>query len=365
MSESERSKRVDLLLKALNRLAVRPMTVMEVCGTHTVSVFRNGIRSLIPKNIRLLSGPGCPVCVTDQGDLDAIISLSEEPDVIIATYGDMMRVPGTFSSLAKKKGEGSDIRVITTATSCLDLARENLSKEVVFLAIGFETTSPATASMLMEAKETGITNLSITCFHKRTPPVLEQLAMDEELKIDAFLLPGHVSVILGYEPYSFLADHYGIACTIAGFEAEDILLGLVDLASQVARRNPHLDSTYQRAVRPSGNVVAQKLLETVFEYGNACWRGIGEIPNSGLRLREPFRNYDALERFNFKIEKILPPEGCLCGEVLSGKIIPPECPLFAESCTPVTPVGPCMVSGEGTCSAYYKFTRGGTISWEN
>ena len=365
MSEPDRSKRVDLLLKALNRLAVRPMTVMEVCGTHTVSVFRNGIRSLIPENIRLLSGPGCPVCVTDQGDLDAIISLSEEPDVIIATYGDMMRVPGTYSSLGKKKGEGSDIRVVTTAISCLDMARENPSKEIVFLAIGFETTSPATASMLMEAKGKGITNLSIACFHKRTPPVLEQLAMDEELKIDAFLLPGHVSVILGYEPYSFLADRYGIACTIAGFDAEDILLGLVDLASQVFRRNPRLESTYQRAVRPSGNLVAQKLLETVFEYDNASWRGIGEIPNSGLRLRKPFQDFDALKKFNFKIEKVQPPQGCLCGEVLSGRITPPECPLFAASCTPVTPVGPCMVSGEGTCSAYYKFRRGGTIAWGN
>lgn len=354
-----------MLLKALDRLATRPMTFMEVCGTHTVSVFRNGIRSLIPPNLHLLSGPGCPVCVTDQGDIDAIIDLSQQKNVIVATYGDMMRVPGTFSSLGKQKAEGRDIRVITSAASCLDIALGNPSKEVVFLAIGFETTSPATASLLIEARENNIDNLSITCFHKRTPPVLEQLARDESLKIDGFLLPGHVSVILGYEPYRFLADRYGISCTIAGFEAEDILLGLVDLASQLSRNKPHLDSTYQRAVRPWGNRVARQLLETVFEYDNASWRGIGEIPDSGLKLRETFKGYNAIEKFRIKVKKVQPPQGCLCGEVLSGRITPPSCPLFAKKCTPSTPVGPCMVSGEGTCSAYYKFSRGGTISWGN
>lgn len=354
-----------LIVKALKGLTDTPMTFMEVCGTHTVSIFRHGIRSLIPENIRLLSGPGCPVCVTDQGDIDSIIKISRIPGVIIATYGDMMRVPGTCSSLLQRKGEGADIRVITSAMDCVALAENNPDREVVFLAIGFETTSPATASMIAEARDKGIRNLSITCFHKNTPPVLAQLAKDRELKIDGFLLPGHVSVILGYEPYRFLAEEHGIACSIAGFEPEDILLGIMDLTKQVKGRSPQLHSTYQRAVRPWGNKVARGLLNEVFKEADATWRGIGEIPLSGFRLRDELFHFDALSRFSIKTEKTPPPPGCRCGDVLSGRITPHECPLFANGCDPVHPVGPCMVSGEGTCSAYYKFNRGGRISWEN
>lgn len=359
MYKGEKPARISLLIKALNRLAPKNMTFMEVCGTHTVSIFRNGIRSVVPQNIRLLSGPGCPVCVTAQGDIDAIIETAGNPGIIVATYGDMMRVPGTSGSLAQKRSEGADIRIITTASSCIDLALQNPSKEILFLAIGFETTAPATASMLMEAKERAVHNISVACFHKRTPPVLEKLAMDKDLKIDGFLLPGHVSVILGYEPYRFLADSYGIACSITGFEAEDILLGLADLAKQVMDGTPCLHSTYQRAVKPGGNKLAVELMEKVFVNSNAVWRGIGEIPDSGMKLNENFRDYDAISKLDMAVRKVAPPKGCRCGDVLSGRITPRECPLFAKGCDPVNPIGPCMVSGEGTCSAYYKYSRGG------
>ena len=352
------------ILKAISRLARKPVVLMEVCGTHTVSIFRHGIRSLLPPTIKLLSGPGCPVCVTAQGDIDAALSLSRMKDTIIATYGDMLRVPGTSTSLMEERSAGRDIRIVTSASQCLDIARENPEKEIIFFAVGFETTAPATASMILEAAEMGLDNLSVINFHKRTPPVLDTLAREPDLQIDGFILPGHVSVILGHGPYSFLADKYGKASCIAGFEGEDILLAIADLCLQIERKEPRTSSVYPRAVRPKGNTTALELMQKVFSPGDAIWRGIGNIPDSGLVLRDKYASFDAAVKWRLRIPEVEPPQGCRCGEVLSGKIEPPDCPLFGGVCTPLKPVGPCMVSSEGTCAAYFRFARGGKPEWK-
>lgn len=340
------------------------MILMEVCGTHTVSIFRHGIRELLPSSIRLLSGPGCPVCVTDQADIDAALSLARRKDTLIATYGDMLRVPGSRTSLAEERSSGSDIRIITSASQCIDLAMEHPDREVIFFAVGFETTAPATASLVLEASRKELPNLSVINFHKRTPPVLEALAMDPSLKIDGFILPGHVSVILGHGPYSFLAEKYGKASCIAGFEGEDILLAIADLCLQIREGRPRAASVYPRAVRPEGNPMALELMDRVFLSGPAKWRGIGPIQDSGFAFRKEFSPFDARIKWDLHIPETEPPEGCRCGDILSGKITPRECPLFSTACTPVKPVGPCMVSSEGTCSAYFRFARGGNPDWK-
>jgi hydrogenase expression/formation protein HypD len=346
--------------KALQNIAPKSLSVMEVCGTHTVSIFRSGIRSLLPPGYRLVSGPGCPVCVTDQGEIDTALSLLETGAVLTA-YGDMFRVPGASGSLSSKRGEGLDARVATSAMDALLLAEQKPDREVVFLAVGFETTAPATAAMILEARRRKIRNLSVLSFHKRTPPALELLASDQDLSLSGFLLPGHVSVILGHEPFRFLAEEKGIPAVIAGFEPDQILSGLIDLALQQRKGIAKLHSVYGRAVRPEGNPKAREIMDEVFENRSASWRGIGEIPSSGLALREEFAAFDAEKKFSLKPLPGKPHPGCRCGEILTGRITPPECPLFRTHCTPVSPVGPCMVSGEGTCGAYFRFfkTTGG------
>jgi len=352
------------LLRAIEQVCSKDIKLMEVCGTHTVSIFRHGLRSVIPENIHMLSGPGCPVCVTDQGDIDAALEVASRENIIIATYGDMLRVPGSETSLATMKARGSDIRIITSAHQCIDIAGKNPDREIVFFAVGFETTAPATAALMIDAHERKISNLSAMALHKRTPPVLEALATDPDLEIDGFILPGHVSVILGHEPYSFLAERYKLPSCITGFEAEDILMGIYSLTRQIQRGKPKLSSVYPRAVRKEGNIKAKKLMETAFEVCDAKWRGLGIIPNSGLKLKELFSDLDSYRKFDIRTPDVKPPAGCRCGEVLSGKLIPPECPLFAKKCTPASPVGPCMVSSEGSCSAYFKYSGGGTGHWK-
>lgn len=328
---------------------------MEVCGTHTVSIFRNGVRSLLPTEISLISGPGCPVCVTSQGEINAAVELARRPGTIVATYGDMLRVPGGSSSLAAERAAGRDVRVVTSAAEALHIAGENPDRETVFLAVGFETTSPATAAVVREAAEKGTSNFSVLCLHKVVPPALQLLASDKELQIDGFLLPGHVSTIIGEAPYRFLSEEYGIACAIAGFEAEDILFGVLELVRQIRTDKPAVRSLYRRAVRPDGNTRALKLLDQVFTASDASWRGLGVIPASGYALREPFRIFDAPGKLGLTVTEAPVPDGCRCGDVLSGLILPPECPLFGTACTPVNPVGPCMVSSEGSCAAHYKY----------
>ncbi|MBL3592907.1 MAG: hydrogenase formation protein HypD [Synergistaceae bacterium] len=348
------------LSRLLAHLCERPMTVMEVCGTHTVAVFRQGLRALLPPALRLVSGPGCPVCVTDQAEIDAAVALARRADLTLATYGDMLRVPGQGSSLAEERARGADVAVITSAAQALALARTS-RKTVVFLAVGFETTAPATAAVVAEAARSKVENFSVLCLHKRVPPVMKLLASDRDLALDGFLLPGHVAVIIGLEPFRFLAEDYGLPSVVAGFEALEIMAGLVELARQHRAGRSEVVSRYP-AVGPDGNAKARRLLEEVFDTAPALWRGLGRIDGSGFVLKKSFASFDAAQRLGVTYGASTPPEGCRCGDVLAGKITPTACPLFGRTCNPSRPVGPCMVSSEGSCSAYYLFRKGGHLS---
>ncbi|GAB6280695.1 MAG: hydrogenase formation protein HypD [Thermovirga sp.] len=362
---NETRQRTALLAKALLLLTDHPIKVMEVCGTHTVSIFRQGLRSLFPPRLELVSGPGCPVCVTDQGEIDAAVSLARLPGITVATYGDMLRVPGSGSSLLNERALGRDVRIVTSADQALRIARSEKRRLVVFAAVGFETTAPSTASVILDAHRENIENFTVLNLHKAVPPVLEVLAADSKIKLDALLLPGHVSVVLGLSPYRFLPEKHGIACAVAGFGAEEIMLGLVEVARQIKDGKPRVASLYGQAVRPDGNPFARDLIDRVFALGNTSWRGLGEIPFSGYTLREEFSYMDASKRLDISIRTAPPPDGCSCGEVLRGIMIPRECPLFGESCTPSHPVGPCMVSGEGSCAAHFRFSAGGDDPWKH
>lgn len=345
------------LIKKLSPSLKREIRLMEVCGTHTVAIFRSGIRSILPENVKLLSGPGCPVCVTPHEDIDMAIELSKNRDVILLTFGDMMRVPGTKGSLQTARAEGSDIRVIYTPMEMIDIASQEPKKTVIFFAVGFETTSPLIAGTLLMAEEKGIDNLFIYSCHKLVPPALRALLKDRNIKIDGFILPGHVSTIIGSGPYNFIRDEYHIPSVISGFEPEDILQSVAVLIENIISGKDELTIQYKRSVRPEGNKKAIEILYRFFEPSDAWWRGIGLIPGSGLRLRDEYRKRDVIDRFgiNLNYRNPVPQKGCRCGEVLKGLIIPPECPLFRKVCTPENPVGACMVSIEGSCSAYYKY----------
>ena len=329
--------------------------LMEVCGTHTVSIFRSGIRSVLPPAISLLSGPGCPVCVTDQKEIDAFIELARIDDVIVTTFGDLMRVPGTKSSLLKQRAEGRDIRIVYSPLDALEIARNNKDKKVVFLGVGFETTAPTVGAAIYSAAQTDVSNFSVISAHKLVPPALEALMASGNVQIDGFLLPGHVSVIIGLKAYQPFFQRHRIPCVIAGFEPADILGAIGELVEQIENGKPSLANAYQRAVTSEGNQKAQNLLEDVFKPADVSWRAIGKIPVSGLKIRKKYERYDAETLFDIQITDSVDPEGCACGEILSGVKTPPECPLYKKVCTPIDPVGPCMVSTEGTCAAYYKY----------
>ena len=362
---NETRERIALLSKALDLMTDRPIRVMEVCGTHTVSIFRQGLRSLFPPSLELVSGPGCPVCVTDQGEIDAAVSLAGIKGVTVATYGDMLRVPGSGSSLVNERALGRDVRVITSADQALEIARNEKTRLVVFVAVGFETTAPSTASVILDAHREGRGNFTVLNLHKAVPPVLEALASDKNIALDALLLPGHVSVILGLSPYRFLPEDHGIACAVAGFGAEDIMLALVEVVRQIREGRPRVASLYSQAVREEGNCLARDLIDRVFEPCDSSWRGLGNLPLSGYGLREEYSSIDALKRLEISINDTSPPSGCSCGEVLKGKMLPRECALFGRLCNPSHPVGPCMVSSEGSCAAHFRFSRGGDDPWKH
>ncbi|AFV11150.1 hypD hydrogenase expression/formation protein HypD [Thermacetogenium phaeum DSM 12270] len=357
MKHSNKKEYASFLLERLHREIERPLTVMEVCGTHTVAIARSGLRDLLPDKMRLLSGPGCPVCVTDDLDLDLVIALSREKDVILATFGDMMRVPGTESSLLQEKSRGADVRIVYSPADALRLAAENPSSQVVFLGVGFETTVPVVAAALEQAIEMGLENFSVYSLHKLVPPVMRVLLEDPEVKIDAFLNPGHVCTILGTGPFSFISEQYGKPCVVAGFDATDILEALLLIVRQYREGRPSVEIQYRRAVRPEGNPVAVDYIEKYFQPVGARWRGIGEIPESGLELREEYARYNARLRFPVTARLRKRKKRCACGEVLKGLKLPYECPLFRKVCTPARPVGPCMVSTEGSCAAYYRYGK--------
>ena len=353
------------LLHAIEALAERveqrrggqPVTFMEVCGTHTVSIARAGLRALMPQNVRLSSGPGCPVCVTANRDIDALVALARIPGVVVATFGDMMRVPGSTSSLLAEKAAGSDVQVVYSPLDALALAQSRPESQVVFAGVGFETTTPLTAMAVKRAAALGLSNFSVFCAHKNMPGAMEVLVKDPALQIDGFILPGHVSVITGTAPFEFLARDYGIPGVVAGFEPVDVLQGIAMLLRQHAQGRAETEIAYARAVSPEGNTVALAAIDEVFETCSADWRGLGEIPGSAYALRVPFASFDARGRFSPDVEPTQEPKGCRCGDVLRSAITPHECPLFDTACTPETPIGPCMVSGEGTCAAYYRFYR--------
>jgi hydrogenase expression/formation protein HypD len=342
------------LIERIRKTSTRPIRLMEVCGTHTVSIFRYGIRGLLPEHIRLLSGPGCPVCVTPNKDIDLAIALSRQKDVIIVTFGDMMRVPGSTSSLQKEKAEGRDIRIVYSSLEALKIAQESPGKKVVFLAIGFETTSPTIAVALIRTKEEKIRNLFFLNSQKRVPPALRALLQSKQLGIDGFILPGHVSTIIGIRPYQFISKEFGRPGVIAGFEPLDILQGISMLIEQIEENRAHIEIQYRRIVQDEGNPIALSKIYEVFEEDEGNWRGIGLIPNSGYRFKESYNEMD-VRNFAVEVEPSKEHPECLCGEVLQGIKTPLECRLFKVVCHPENPIGPCMVSIEGTCHTYFKF----------
>jgi hydrogenase expression/formation protein HypD len=329
---------------------------MEICGTHTHSIAKYGIKNALPETINLVSGPGCPVCVTSASDIESIIEFSrDEKNVIIATFGDMMRVPGKTSTLMEERSRGADVRVVYSPLGAIEIARENPGKQVVFYSVGFETTAPTVAATLIKAKDQGLDNLSALSLHKLTPPAMKALMDGGAVNIDGFICPGHVTAIIGAGAYEFLAKDYKSPCVVAGFEPLDVLMGLLMLTRQAEEGRAEIEIEYNRVVSWEGTLMAQEVLNTVFEPCDAIWRGIGSIPLSGLRIKDGFSAFDAEKRFSIKSYAADEPKGCMCGEVLKGIAPPEKCPLFGKACTPEEPVGPCMVSSEGTCAAYYKY----------
>ncbi len=330
---------------------------MEVCGTHTMAISRHGLRQLLPDNINLISGPGCPVCVTSVNDIDWIIEIAMQHEVSIFTFGDMFRVPGTKSSLYNEKSKGRDIKICYSPSDALDFAKNNPQKKVIFIAIGFETTIPLTSVIIKRAYEEKIDNFYIYNTHKLIPEALELLLMDKEIKIDAFLCPGHVSTIIGSTPYNFIARDYNVPCVISGFEPLDVIKSIVMIIEQIKKGLSEVEIQYSQVVRPEGNPTAVKLIYEVFEKTDSLWRGLGEIAGSGLKLKKNYMQFDAKKYFPVKKINSREPAGCRCGDVLKGIIKPNDCKLFSRSCMPEKPVGPCMVSSEGSCAAYYKYER--------
>ena len=339
----------------IRRISRRPVRLMEVCGTHTMSIFRNGIRSLLPKRIGLLSGPGCPVCVTAQVDIDGFILLARMPDVIVTTFGDLMRVPGTTSSLERERAAGRDVRMVYSSVDALDIARQNPRKRVVFLGIGFETTAPTVAAAIASAAAAGVDNFFVYSAHKLVPPALAALMAADVIDVDGFLLPGHVSVIIGTDAYRPLVDRYRIPAVIGGFEPADILQAVFMLIDQIENTAVRLENAYPRAVTAAGNRRALQLMGDVFDPGDSPWRGLGTIPASGLMIRDAYAAFDARKIFDIEVAESEEPRGCACGDIITGVKTPPQCPLYKTVCTPLNPVGPCMVSSEGTCAAYYRY----------
>lgn len=330
-------------------------TLMEVCGTHTVAIARNGIRTLMPEGVRLASGPGCPVCVTSNHDIDKIIALARFDGVTIATFGDMTRVPGSTSSLLAEQAAGRSVEIVYSPLDALKLAQENPDRQIVFVGVGFETTTPLVAMAVKRAKAAGLENFSVYGAHKNMPGALEVIINDPELKVDALILPGHVSTIIGVEPYRFLAEKYGVPGVITGFEPVDVLQGIAMIMRQLHEGRADIEIAYSRGVMAEGNPVALAAIDEVFEACSSTWRGLGEIPGSGYRIREEYAEFDAMRRFAPEVEPTVEHKGCRCGDVLRGVMPPNECPLFRTVCSPENPVGPCMVSSEGSCAAYYRY----------
>lgn len=359
MRDHVNPSRTEQLVQRVKELALAtgPVQIMEVCGTHTVSLFRSGVKSLMPATVRLVSGPGCPVCVTSQGYIDAACGLASQPGVTICTYGDMVRVPGRSGSLEHCRAAGAHVVVVYSARDAVKFAAQHTDRKVVFLAVGFETTAPASAAAVLEARQKDLSNFWILPGHKLVIPAMAALLAGGEVPINGFLLPGHVSVVIGTRVYQPIADRYRKPCVVTGFEPEQMLAGIANLLEQIAAGECRIDNVYGVAVRDEGNLQALRFIEEVFEPEDTIWRAMGTIPASGLGLREQFRQYDASRAFHLVVGGDYDPPGCKCGQVIQGKLEPSSCGLFGGPCTPSHPVGPCMVSSEGTCAAWYKYGR--------
>lgn len=344
------------LVKKIHRVSKKRLRLMEVCGTHTTSIFRHGIRSVLPRGITLLSGPGCPVCVTAQKDIDAFVAFARVKNVIVTTFGDLMKVPGSSSTLAREKASGADVRIVYSVFDAVTIARENRDRQVVFCAVGFETTLPTIAAGILMGIREKLDNFSIYSANKLTPPALAALMETDGVEIDGFILPGHVSVITGTRAYRDTFEKYDIPSVIAGFEPIDILTAILLLIQQNEAGIPALENAYPRAVSDAGNVKAQGIMHQVFEVCDASWRGIGKIAASGMELKKEYQRFNAAVKFDMKMPEVEEPKGCACGQILMGLKTPEQCALYKKKCTPMTPVGPCMVSSEGSCAAFYRYS---------
>jgi hydrogenase expression/formation protein HypD len=353
----ERIQKAQTIMDAACKVIGRQVNIMEVCGTHTVSIFRNGIKSILPGGLKLLSGPGCPVCVTDQSYIDTVLQLADRNDCLIATYGDMIRVPGRGGSLETRQTK-ADVRVVLSSEDALQLAKDNPEKIVIFVAVGFETTAPATAVVVKEAAQAAINNFCVLSGHKLVVPAMLALLSGKNHNIDAFLCPGHVSVIIGYRAFAEIVKDFGRPCVVAGFEPIQIIEGLAEICRQLAVGKAQVKSIYNAVVTERGNIAAQKIIAECFEPTDGYWRGLGMIKKSTLKLKSEYSQFDAFKRFDITERPGGEISGCRCGQVLCGLIEPPECGLFGKNCTPQTPVGPCMVSSEGACAAYFKYGQG-------
>ena len=354
ISEFRNNKYLDELSKLIHKVSKKKICIMEVCGSHTMAIHRFGIKSLLPSNIKLISGPGCPVCVTAIDYIDKAIALAEMKDVIITTFGDLIKVPGSYSSLEKAKARNADIRLVYSILESIDIAVLNLEKKVVFLAIGFETTAPATASGILKSEATGLKNFTILCSHKIMPPPMQAI-IENGIKVDGFLAPGHVSVIMGTDMYRFIPEKFSKGIVVSGFEPVDIMQSIYMLVKQIEENKPKIEIQYSRVVKPEGNQKAREIVDMVFEPVDDSWRGLGIIPESGLNLKTNFAKFDAEKMFDIKIKKSKEPAGCICGDILKGLNRPSDCRLFGKVCNLENPVGACMVSSEGSCNIFYRY----------
>ncbi len=349
------------LVQKIGELAAttgRKLRFMEVCGTHTVAIFRAGLRQILPDSVELVSGPGCPVCVTPDDYMDKAIAYAQRDDVIIATFGDMLKVPGSKSSLNEAKTNGADIRIVYSPMDSIQIAKDNPDKKVIFLAVGFETTAPTAAATVLAAEQQGITNLYMLSAQKLVPPVMEALLNDEEVHVDGFILPGHVSVVTGTGVYEPVIDKYHVPGVVTGFEPLQILRGLYRLVQQVVNGEAKVENEYTDVVKTEGNPVSMAITNKVYESCDTGWRGMGTVPLSGLKMKAEYARFDIEQVLPLEVETVTKKTACRCGEVLRGIVTPKECPLFGKACVPTHAIGPCMVSVEGVCAAWYKYGQG-------
>lgn len=356
IDEFRDKKLVQDLAAEIKKISRKKISIMEVCGGHTMAIQKFGIPSLLPGNIELLSGPGCPVCVTSNKFIDSAVALSRLDDIIITTYGDLIRVPGSSSSLDNEKAKGADIRIVYSTLEALEIARNNKNKKVVFLGIGFETTAPSSAIAILEASKQNINNFHLFSSHKIMPPAMAAL-IDEGIKIDGYIGPGHVTTVAGAKMYAGLAEKYNLSIVVSGFEPVDIMQSIYFLVRQRENARPSVEIQYKRVVTEEGNTKAQQIINEIFETRDDWWRGLGVLKDSGLGIRKKYEFFDAEKQIAVNVEPTKEPKGCICGEILKGLKKPDDCKLFRKVCSPSNPVGACMVSNEGSCQAYYNFGR--------